>query len=60
MIEGALGKRAKINNMPMQKGDVKRTSANIKSIQSVVKFHPQTSIEYGIPKFVEWYKDFYC
>ena len=43
----------------MQMGDMKKTSANIDKIKSVVDFFPKTSIHEGLPKFIEWYKDFY-
>ncbi len=59
VIEKAVGKNAKLNLMPIQKGDVIRTSADISLIQSVVSFKPKISIEEGIPKFVNWYKNFY-
>jgi UDP-glucuronate 4-epimerase len=58
-IENEVGKNAKLNLMPIQKGDVTRTSADISVIQSVVPFEPKISIEEGIPKFVNWYKNFY-
>ncbi len=59
VIEKAVGKNAKLNLMPIQKGDVIRTSADISLIQSVVSFKPKVSIEEGMPKFVNWYKNFY-
>ncbi len=59
IIEKSVGKKAKKNFLEIQPGDVKRTSANIIKIQSKVNFLPQTKIEDGIPKFVEWYKNYY-
>ena len=59
ILEKSIGKKAKINFLEVQPGDVKRTSANIIKIQSKLHFSPQTKIEDGIPKFVEWYKKYY-
>ncbi len=40
----------------MQDGDVRRTAADINAIQQLTGFVPSTSIETGIPQFVEWYR----
>ena len=45
--------------MPMQLGDVKETYADIDATKRDFGFNPTTSIDQGIPKFVEWYKTFY-
>lgn len=58
-IETACGKRAIENCMPMQPGDVPLTFADINDFTCVTGFKPSTSIEYGIGKFVEWYKNHY-
>jgi UDP-glucuronate 4-epimerase len=55
VLEKALGKKAiKIFN-DMQAGDVKETYANIDKIKKITGYQPKTSIEDGIPKFVEWF-----
>ena len=59
LIEDALGIKAEIEFMPMQPGDVKETFADISTTQRDFGFNPTTSIDQGIPKFVEWYKTFY-
>jgi len=59
IIEDALGIKAKIEFMPMQLGDVKETYADIDATKRDFGFNPTTSIDQGIPKFVEWYKTFY-
>jgi UDP-glucuronate 4-epimerase len=59
LIEDALGIKAKIEFMPMQLGDVKETYADIDATKRDFGFNPTTSIDQGIPKFVEWYKTFY-
>ncbi len=58
-IEKACGREAKKNFMPKQMGDVSRTFADISKAQAAFDYTPETSIEHGIPVFVNWYKDFY-
>jgi len=58
VLETALGKKAEMTLEPMQKGDVKETFADISAIQALTGFEPSTSIEEGLPKFVEWYREF--
>ncbi len=57
-IESSLQKKAKKRLLPMQEGDVPLTYANIDSIIDEYDFAPSTSIEEGIQKFVDWYKDY--
>jgi UDP-glucuronate 4-epimerase len=59
VLENALGKKAIINLMPMQAGDVPNTYADIESLNQAVGYVPMTSIEVGVPRFVEWYRDYY-
>lgn len=59
LIEDACGKKAEIIYEPMQPGDVKETYADIEAIRLDHGFEPTTSIDVGIPKFVEWYRSFY-
>jgi UDP-glucuronate 4-epimerase len=56
-IEQALGKKAHKVMRGMAQGDVKETFADIEASRQVFGYHPQTPISVGIPKFVEWYKD---
>lgn len=58
-IENAAGKLAKINLMPMQPGDVPITYADIDDLIRETGFKPVADIDYGISKFVEWYKAYY-
>lgn len=55
-IESSCGLKAKENLMPMQDGDVPITFADVDDLTSDVGFKPNTSIELGISKFVNWYK----
>ncbi len=58
-IENALGKKAIKNMMDMQAGDVKVTSADTSELNQWVNFKPNTSIEEGVKRFVNWYKNYY-
>ncbi|MEW4490216.1 NAD-dependent epimerase [Thalassoglobus sp. JC818] len=58
-LERCLGKKAQMNLLPMQLGDVPATFADIESIQQVTGFSPRTSLDSGIEQFVKWYRDYY-
>ncbi|PCJ17057.1 MAG: hypothetical protein COB02_14470 [Candidatus Cloacimonadota bacterium] len=58
-IEKSIGKVAKKNFMPLQPGDVPKTSANIEKAKKMIGFDPKTSIEEGIEHFIKWYKSYY-
>ena len=59
VIEKALGKTAQKNFFPMQPGDVPATYADVDELIKDVGFKPSTSIDEGIARFVEWYRDYY-
>ena len=59
-LEEALGKKAKMNLLPMQPGDVPATYADVDDLTRDVGFAPKTLIKEGIAKFVEWYKRYYA
>lgn len=59
VLEGALGREAEKIFLPMQPGDVAETYADISAIQHDHGFTPVTTIETGIPLFVEWYKKYH-
>ncbi len=59
-IEKALGKKAVRNNLPMQPGDVESTCADVSDLARDVGFAPNTPLEVGIGRFVEWYMEFYA
>lgn len=59
LLENALGRKAEKIMEPMQPGDVPETYADISAIQRDHGFAPVTSIEAGIPRFVEWYKNYH-
>lgn len=56
-IEKVVGKKAIIDRLPMQPGDVDRTYADISKAKKLIGYHPKTSFEEGICKFVQWYKE---
>ncbi|WP_265553560.1 NAD-dependent epimerase [Serratia grimesii] len=58
-LEQALGMEARKNMLPMQPGDVLDTSADTAELYRVIGFKPETGVEEGVKRFVEWYKSFY-
>ena len=59
VIEEKVGKKAILNMMPMQPGDVPATEANVDDLIRDVGFKPATAVETGIEKFVQWYRGYY-
>ncbi len=59
LIEQAVGKRAIINKMPMQPGDVPATYADVSALATAVDFKPRTPIAEGVRQFVAWYRDYH-
>ncbi|MDD4803233.1 MAG: NAD-dependent epimerase/dehydratase family protein [Syntrophomonas sp.] len=58
-LEKKLCRKAIINYLPMQAGDVRRTYADIEDSREKLGFNPSTSLEEGLDKFVEWYRSYY-
>ena len=58
LLEQALGRSAVKEMLPMQPGDVPSSFAEITASQRELGFSPRTPIAEGIPKFVEWYKEY--
>lgn len=59
IIEDSLGKKAIKIMKPMQQGDVTNTYADISEIRADFNFIPKTKLMEGVPKFIEWYKDYH-
>ena len=59
LIEENLGKKAEMNMLPLQPGDVPETYADVQGLVADVGYKPDTSIEDGIEKFILWYRDYY-
>ena len=58
-LERELGKKAVMEFLPMQAGDVYQTYADVSELEKDFDFRPSTSIAEGLKKFVSWYKDYY-
>ena len=59
VLEQCLGRKANLDLMPMQPGDVPATFADVSDLESAVGFRPATSVDEGVARFVAWYKDYY-
>jgi len=59
ILEKKLGKKAKKILMPMQSGDVKETLSDCKALQEWINYRPTTSVETGVTKFIDWFKEYY-
>ena len=54
-----LQKKTKVSNLSLQIGDVKKTWGSNAKLKNKIQFSPKTNIEFGINKFIEWYKKYY-
>ena len=59
VLEDCLGRKAKRNLLPLQPGDVPDTYADVDALVNDIGYRPATSIEVGVRRFVDWYKDYY-
>ncbi len=59
LLEKKLQKKAIINYLPMQKGEVIETYADIEKSKNLLNFHPKVTIEEGLEEFLEWYKSYH-
>ncbi len=58
-LEKSLEKKAKINFLPLQPGDIPDTNANVNNLIKKLDYKPSISVEDGVSNFVQWYKDYY-
>ena len=58
-LEKTLGKKAKINFLPLQPGDVPDTYANVDNLKKQFNYKPSTSVLKGVSNFITWYKNYY-
>ena len=58
-IEDELGKKATINYLPIQMGDVPETYADASSLVKAIDYQPETTVKEGIHEFVKWYKSYF-
>ena len=59
VLEAKLGRKAKLNLMGIQPGDVARTEADVDATRAALGYDPKTSVEDGVGRFVDWYLDYY-
>ncbi|MFH1604818.1 MAG: NAD-dependent epimerase [Pseudomonadota bacterium] len=59
VLEQCLGRKAQLDLLPLQAGDVVETLADVSLLGAAVEFKPATPIEVGIGRFVEWYRSYY-
>ncbi|MDB4916485.1 MAG: UDP-glucuronate 5-epimerase [Gemmatimonadetes bacterium] len=59
MLEAAIGRPAVKRMLPMQPGDVPATFADVDGLQAAVGFRPDTPLEIGLARFVEWYRRYH-
>ena len=60
VLEKCLGRKAERRLLPMQPGDVPDTYADVTDLMDVIGYRPSTSVEEGVARFVEWYREFYA
>ena len=59
MLEEELGRKAKMEFLPIQPGDVVSTMADVSELEQAVGFRPGTPLRTGIARFVSWYREYY-
>jgi UDP-glucuronate 4-epimerase len=59
VLENCLGRKAEMNFLPMQPGDVPATYADVDDLVRDFDYKPGTTLEYGISRFVEWYREYF-
>lgn len=60
VLEEALGRKAHLNLLPMQPGDVLETSADTSALEEVIGFKPSTDLALGLARFVAWYRTYHA
>jgi len=59
VLEESLGRKARLELLPMQAGDVPATFADVSELERAVGYKPRTPIEVGVRRFAEWYRSYY-
>jgi UDP-glucuronate 4-epimerase len=59
VLEECIGRKAVIEMLPMQAGDVPATMADVGALEKAVGFRPRTTVEEGVARFVAWYRDYF-
>jgi UDP-glucuronate 4-epimerase len=60
VLEGCLGRKAELELLPLQAGDVPDTSADVGNLRDAVDYAPSVSVETGVQRFVDWYRAYYA
>ena len=60
VLEQCLGRKATMEMLPLQAGDVPDTEADVSELISAVGYRPKVSVEEGVGRFVEWYRSYYA
>lgn len=59
LLETYLGKKAQLNLLPLQPGDVPDTYADVLELRADTGYEPTTPVEIGVQRFVHWYREYY-
>ncbi len=59
VLESCLGRKASMDLLPLQPGDVPDTEADVSELHTAVGYRPTVSVEQGVERFVAWYRDYY-
>lgn len=59
VLESELGKKARMDLLPMQAGDVPDTESDVRNLAEVTGYRPQVDVEEGVKRFVKWYRSYY-
>ncbi|MEE4331598.1 MAG: NAD-dependent epimerase [Wenzhouxiangella sp.] len=59
VLEDCLGRKATMEMLPLQPGDVPDTEADVSALHSAVGYRPTVPVEVGVSRFVDWYRDYY-
>ncbi len=59
VLEDCLGRKAVKRFLPMQPGDVAATFADVSALARDIGYKPSTTVEVGVGRFVDWYREFY-
>jgi len=59
VLEHCLGKKAEMEMLPLQRGDIPATEASMQGLQKAVGYQPKVPVEQGVEAFVDWYREYY-
>jgi UDP-glucuronate 4-epimerase len=59
VLEQCLGRKAQMELLPLQAGDVPDTEADVSDLVADVGYRPVVAVEQGVANFVQWYRDYY-